>query len=441
LNRLLTIANDLSLLPFASAIISRLSIYATLIIAARTLDSEQFGVYAVCMVIIGLLAALVTGGGDMWLNRFTGQIGVMTGQAPRLWPVYFLVVLTISVGLLAVVVLVEVTELVPDKHKGIPLATAVAAVLSGVSEALLAIMRAGGSLRLFFLVRDIGSPLVYLGLLAFADVNTALDAMMLYVYLWGSIFFSLALRLLWRAPQMLPAIRPPLIALFPVTQHTVGLIYGNLTSRLATHADVLVLTSFVSIVALGEYRVAAQFAIGFMVIQHFVFLGLPWEMRYSRSRPSYFLGLSMVANRQRLLITLGALGGGLLWLGAMPLLALLGERFVDVASIFRLLLITRFASLLWGPQHELLISNGLPTQDANANLASLGVWTVSFFSLQQAFGALDAAVAANVLSVAAAHIYRLRILRKHRLPEIYGHPFGPAAPMVLSLAVLVAGLW
>jgi O-antigen/teichoic acid export membrane protein len=438
---LLNIVDDLSLLPFAGALVSRLSIYVTLIVAAHLLDGEQFGVYAVCLVIVGILSALVTGGGDMWLNRFTGQVAVTTGQAPRLWPAYFLVVLAISGFLTLGVLIAELTGLLPDSFAGLGLVTAMAAILVGLTEALLAVMRAGGAIRLFFIGRDILAPLVYLGLLVWFRPRTTVDALELYVGLWGTIFLAASLRILWLAPLMLPAIRPPRMAWAPVARHTLGLIYGNLTSRLAIYIDVLVLTGIVSMTALGEYRVAAQFAIGFMVVQHFVFLGLPWQMRSSGARAEPSQGLTVVAARQKVLIVVAALGGLAMWILARPLLGLLGDRFTDMAPVFRVLLLTRFVSLLWGPQHEILVSNSLAVEDAHANIVLLGTWIVVFSVALISSSVLVAAVAATVLAALAQHLYRVWLLRRYQLPEVYGHGLGPACPIILSLLTLLLAMW
>lgn len=437
----LTLPDDLALLPIASAAVSRVSVYATLIVAARLLDAEQFGAYAVCLVVAGILSALVTGGGDMWLNRFTAELASVTGQAPRLWPVYFVIVLIISAFLLVIASLVEVLGGLPELFVALVLATVAVAVLVGMSEALLAVMRAGGAVRLFFITRDILAPIGYLVLLLWFQPATAKDALYLYVLLWGAGFVAVASRLVWRAPLMLPAIKPPAIAWLPVVRHTMGLIYGNLTSRLSIYVDVLILTTILSMTLIGEYRVAAQFAIGFMVIQHFVFLGLPWQMRRSHKQSLASSGLVIVVKRQRILLLLAALGGIAIAAAAHPLLELLGDRFVGMVPVFRLLLLTRFVSLLWGPQHEVLVSNGLPTKDAHANVLSLAVWVAAFMGMMTMADPLKSAIVANILSAVALHTYRMRILRLNGLPEIYGHGIGASAPIVASAVALVLAFW
>jgi O-antigen/teichoic acid export membrane protein len=439
--RFMVLPDDLALLPIASAVVSRLSVYATLIVTARLMDGEQFGVYAVCLVVVGILSALVTGGGDMWLNRFTGELASQTGQAPRLWPVYFAVVSVISIALLAAVSLAEIADLFPERFGGLGLTTVAAATLVGMSEALLAVMRAGGAVRLFFVGRDILAPVSYLVVLIWLQPDSARRALFLLVTLWGAGFIAIISRLIWRAPLMLPAIRPPLGAWAPVVRHTLGLIYGNLASRLSIYVDVLALTTVVTMTTAGEYRAAAQFTIGFMVIQHFVFLGLPWQMRRPHRHAVPSAGLAAVVQRQRVLILLAATGGVVFWMAAYPLLALLGDRFVAMVPIFRILLLTRFASLLWGPQHEILVSNGLPVQDAHANMVSLAVWCLVFGGLLTSLAPLPAIVIANIVAALALHLYRRWLLRRYRLPEVFGHSLGPSAPLLLSALALCMALW
>ncbi len=424
------------LLPVASAIASRLSVYATLIVAARLLDGDQFGAYAVSLVFIGIFGALVTGGGDMWLNRFTSEPGAVGGQAPRLWPVYFTIVLAVSGALLALAFVFDVLNILPKQLDGLATLTIVTSILIGLGEALLALMRAGGEVRLFFTIRDIIAPIGALLLLIWQKPTTAFEALTIYTVVWATVFATLAARLLWRAPQMLPAIWPPKFAWAPIIRHTLGLIYGNLTSRISMYIDVLVLTFIVSSTTVGEYRVAAQFAIGFMVIQHFVFLGLPWQMRRLHHPTADSNGLATASERQRLLTILAAVGGLVMWLAARPLLGLLGERFLTATDIFHALLLIRFAGLLWGPQHEILVSNGLAVEDAHANTISVILWIVSFTLLLTYGSALYAAVNASIISSIGLHIYRVKLLKSHHLPEIYGHPLRELVPLAVSVAAL-----
>jgi hypothetical protein len=346
--------------------------------------------------------------------------------------------LFVSLILISVAMLIELSGYLPRSFAGVALTTVIVSALIGLTETVLATMRASGAIRSFFIVRDIVAPLAYLAVMMGFGPTTTIDALLAYLGLWAVAFIGVVAYLVRRAPTMLPAIRPPRLARLPVLRHTLGLIYGNLTSRLAIYIDVLVLTTVTSIVVIGEYRVAAQFAIGFMVIQHFVFLGLPWQMRSRGQISGGGPGLAVVAERQRSLLLVAAAGGVFLWILADPLLRLFGDRFSEMTPIFRILLVTRFSSLLWGPQHETLISNGLSIEDAHASLASICIWIIAFPVFLIFIGPVYSALFATLLSTLALHLTRLWILHRHLLPSIYGHPFGPVAPIVVFALIALA---
>ena len=126
--------------------------------------------------------------------------------------------------------------------------------------------------------------------------------MALYCAVWAAVF-SIALVYVRGLISVLPSIasvsRKRWLTLL---RHTGGLIYGNFGSRLSIHIDVLILANLASIAAVGEYRAAAQFAIGFMVVQHFVFLSLPWQLRRTSESGERGPGLIWVVLQQRTLL-------------------------------------------------------------------------------------------------------------------------------------------
>ena len=70
------------LLAICSAVVSRLATFGALIAAARFLEPVEFGAFAVMTALSGIVNALVSGGGDMWLNSFTASESQRTLQAP-----------------------------------------------------------------------------------------------------------------------------------------------------------------------------------------------------------------------------------------------------------------------------------------------------------------------------------------------------------------------
>ena len=86
-------------LPVTSAVISRLSVFLVIIIAARLLTPNQFGLFATLSVIGGIVTALVSGGGDMWLNRFTAHMPAAFQPASSLWRVYLVICAAIAAAI------------------------------------------------------------------------------------------------------------------------------------------------------------------------------------------------------------------------------------------------------------------------------------------------------------------------------------------------------
>jgi hypothetical protein len=331
--------------------------------------------------------------------------------------------------------------LVPDiqAHRTAFFAAAVVSALSGFSESGLAVLRASGRVAGFFLLRDIVAPLLILGLIAMMAPGTAAGAFEIYIFVWASVLIAIFGFLAYRAPSLLPAVRVRRNAWRKVTMHTLALVSGNLTSRVAAYIDVLAMTFVVSLDVLGEYRVVAQFAIGFMVVQHFLFLGLPWQLRHLGAPAQRHSGYASVVGRQRLTILLGFVGLCALSFGAEKILGLLGERFIEAAGIFRLLLVVRFADLLWGPQHEILVSRGLVMADAYANVTSVVLWCLIFPLAFTYLDQLHSAVVATAASTFCGQLYRYMTLRRGDIFRVFGHPFGLVLPgMVLATAILMS---
>lgn len=416
-------------LSVSSALISRSSLYVVLILLARLLTPVDFGAFALLTVLIGVIVAIASGGGDMWLNRFTWHRASKARRAPRVWRVYLLACLSAAAAVL-VVSLAGAAWYGQEYALAAALAFFAATVL-GLAEALLAILRASNMLTSFFLLRDIVGPLGFVGLIALLRPSTLEAAFAIQLAVNAFLLLCAGMVMLLNAGTLLPVVPPRRCALRWVARHTAGLMVGNLSSRMAAYADILVMGFFVSLTDVGEYRVAAQVAIGFTIVQHFFFLGLPWQIRHVGQEHAKGLGFAGVLERQRLLLVLSLLGLVALCLAADPILSVLGERFRNVGMIFRLLLMLRFVELLWGPQHEILISNGRLANDVLSNVVSLAGWSAIFLVSQRYLPQLHAAVLANVLSSAGRHFYLHVVMVRLQLARPFGHPFGATLPLVL----------
>lgn len=445
------------ILAVSSAVISRLAAFGALIAAARLLEPVEFGVFAVLTAVVGVVNAVVSGGGDMWLNSFAGSVSRRTGQAPRISHAYLIICGTLAVimavGVGAIFAISKsatvsgwIDALTPELAVFLmefPTATMLAVIgacFAGLFEALLAILRAGNRVTEFFTFRDLTTPVIVLALIIVLNPDSAVGMMALYCGVWGTVFviaFFYIKGVLNVLPQMISVSSRRWLSL---VRHTAGLIYGNFGSRLSIHIDVLVLANLVSIASVGEYRAAAQFAIGFMVVQHFVFLSLPWQMRRTSQAGERGPGYGWVLLQQRTLLLVAGIAFVLLWIFAEELLGLLGERFVAVADIFRIFVLIRFIDLLWGPNHEMLVSNGFTTRDAHANIVALGVWVVVFLGCRLIeIDPIVAAVTATALAALAGQAMRYIMLLNASLIPVMGHQFGPALPIVLTGGVLALG--
>ena len=435
-------------LALASAVVSRLSTFAALIAAARFLNPVDFGAFAVLMAIVGVINAFVSGGGDMWLNSFTASTSGRTQQAPRVSHYYLGIcaaIASLTFVLLGGAVVANRLGLFGfGPLEGYQVAIIVAVVgasAAGLFEAQLAILRAGSRVVTFFWLRDLITPIIVLGLILFVRPSSTLGMMGVYTFVWISVFLGV-LGYVAGGRSIMPRMslggRLNPSRWLRLIRHTVGLVYGNLGSRLSIYIDVLVLTYIVNLAQVGEYRAAAQFAVGFMVVQHFVFLGLPWQMRRATQAGRPDPGYAWVIYQQRLLLLLSAIAVVALWLLAEPILSLLGPRFVSVAPLFQLFVLIRFVDLLWGPNHELLVSNGWTINDAHANVIALAAWALTFASI---YGAgvppLTAAVVAAAVASLVAQSARYVMLRQADLIPMMGHPFGPALPVVGSGAIVL----
>ena len=420
----------------ASALVSRLALFAQVVLAARLLAPTEFGVFAVLLTVFGLLTAVISGG-DMWLNRFNWRSEAGARRAPRVWRPY------LALSAISSVVVAGAGQLagfLPEPVAGFaaPIAAmATAAAVAGFTEALLATTRASGWVGTFFTLRDVIAPLAILALMLAATDPDAADLFAIYAQVYAVVGGTVAALIALNAGTLLPPadLRVRLWRRF--VTHSLGIAYGNLGSRLVTYADVFVLSALINIAEVGEYRVAAQIAVGFMVVQHFLFLGLPWQLRRIGRSHLPGPGQVRVLSQQRLLLVLAGVAAVVLVGGAEPILALFGPRFTTMADALRLLIVVRLAALLWGPLHEVLVSAGRAIDDAHANLIGLAAWLAGFWAAETALAPIAAAIIANACAVAAGQGARHLRLRARGLSPTLGHPGGVGVPMGLCLASAV----
>jgi O-antigen/teichoic acid export membrane protein len=417
-------------LAVLSAVASRSTVLVVLFVAARRLTPEQFSALALTLSIAGLVIAVVSGGGDLWLNRFAAMLRRSPVRAAELRGAYIMLSLALAAGVAVLIAAATLSGVIPGY-----LATALAiglfgAVLAGLSETLLAVLRAEGRLVPFYLLRDVATSAAFLALVLALDVETAAGFLWLYFAVWAVALAS-AWTLVRRSRitrfSSASAFRWPYVKL---GRHTAILLYGNISSRVAMTVDVVLLSVLLDFARVGDYRLAAQIAIGFMVIQHFAFLTLPWQLRLSPRHPVDSDSRDIIRDVHLRLIGASAVALAALLYLAPDVLGLFNERFVQMTPVLSVLLCLRFTNLLWGPQHETMVSKGLATSDGHGNVVNLVVYLTSFLLLLTVTPVLFAAVAAHIAADMAGHLFRYRVLTQYGVAPAIGGSAAPALPMI-----------
>ena len=434
------ISTAVKFLPMISAVISRIAVFITMMVAAHLLSPDGFGAFAVLTAVAAIAVPLVMGGGDMWLNRFSRRPSGQVFAAPLIWPYYTVIVLAMA----AFVVLAASTVAVfapPTFSYGPALVLAVtAAAITGVTESILAIHRASGRVGSFFIIRDIAAPtLVLLFILSFQP-HTAVSIFAIILAVWAVILLVVLILLTGQRRILRHRARLRLGAFRRVLAHSWGLMYGNLASRLSIYTDIFALTLAIPLATVGIYRVASQFPIGFTVAQHYMFLSLPWQLRHIGTLRKPGDGHAAVIWRQRQLLGMAFIALVPLFFGAELLLDLFGPQFGRFAPLLQGFLLLRFGELFWGPQHEILISNGYVLRDAHISIGSVAIWTVAFLIAYTATPPIHAAVIAAACASICVHALRHLTLAKAQLRTGAGHVLGPALPIGLTLVAAVVAL-
>lgn len=127
----------------ASAVVSRSAPLVAVFVAARLLSPEQFGGFAIAMTVHNLLGALVSGGGDLWLNRFTWRPFAKGHWAAAVRFRYLEICLAIA-GIVAVFTLIAAFLPAFGDWRTLTLAVGLSACIVGLSEVLFAILRSAG---------------------------------------------------------------------------------------------------------------------------------------------------------------------------------------------------------------------------------------------------------------------------------------------------------
>ncbi len=406
------------LLSITAAVVSRYSMLLVTIINTQMMPEKEFGLFVILLLVANLITAFVSCGGDMWLNRFSRPRHLVKNHAPIVSRLY----LKISICLAGLVISMAFyfgifnTQAFNNTGRGIAWCLGWAAT-TGIIETLLAVLRTTHLIQRFFIIRDFFMPITLIVSIVIFQVNTV-EKFFLIALAISAITLGVLSKLIFSKRHRY----------FPQTcwhrhlfhkviiGHTIALILNNLLARLANGQDALLLAEQESMVLAGQYRFITHFAYAFNMIQHYVFLAFPWQLRKASPNNLYCKGTQAIKLRQLLLVLSAFPALILLIFIAKPLLVILGKTFQDMALPLCFCLIIRFSELLWGPQHEILISNKKVFWDTCANLIALVVGgSVFFISLYYSHNSVLSALFSLGFSSIAGQWVRYVILKKYRL--------------------------
>lgn len=406
------------LLSITAAVVSRYSMLLITIVNTQMMPTEEFGLFVILLLVANLITAFVSCGGDMWLNRFSRPRHLAKNHAPIVSRLY----LKISIGLASVVLLMACyfgffnNNAFNNAGSGIAWCLAWAAMM-GIIETILAVLRTTHIIQRFFMIRDFCMPLSLITAIVFLKVNTV-EQFFMIAFMIATITLGFLSKLVFaRKEHYFPQKRwHGHLFQKVIIGHTIALILNNLLARLANGQDALLLARTESMVLAGQYRFVTHFAYAFNMIQHYVFLVFPWQLRKANTANVYFKETRAIQLRQLLLIMSAFPALVLLICIAKPLLAMLGADFLPMVLPLCFCLIIRFSELLWGPQHEILISNKKVFWDTLANVIAIIVGGIVFFTSFYYWndGIVSGLFALGFNSI-AGQLTRRVILKKHGL--------------------------
>ncbi|MEN8236700.1 MAG: hypothetical protein ABFQ95_04060 [Pseudomonadota bacterium] len=348
------------LLATISAFLSKTPTLMILFGGFFVMDATNFGRFTILMLLSNLVAVITSCGGDLWLNRFTKHNSKRFKNAPTVTRAYLKTSLGIGVVVGAAVLLIQLTSLEILKTPPILLVLAlIYGIQTGWLETISAIIRSSNRISLFFVLRDFATSLLLVLGLVVTDLKTVKQFFFMANGLYLMIIFGLSIFLFANHKTYLPRTRKRNIPSTTLLLHTLNLTLNNLIARLANNFDVFLLAFILPVSVVGQYRLCSAIANGFIVVQHFAYLALPWQMQQSSAYLSDQQSTREVNNRQHLL----ALSGLLVIATLFFVMNFMSEmlHINSKMSIYRYMLLPlamfRYCDVLWGPQHEILITN------------------------------------------------------------------------------------
>lgn len=400
---ILSFMKNVSLVSFFGALYSKSSLLVNLLIANTFMNPTEFGRLSLFLILANVIAAVVSCGGDMWLNQFTRKSNATNSESSLLSREYLRLSLKIASGVTSIAVVYIFIAL----DYSLALFTAVAL---GLNETGMAIIRSSNRVMKFFIVRDILFP-GFLTASLFIIKPLSVKHYFNITIIANTLFFTVMLFYLYKHKNIYLR-KSNLIQQKKILFYTAGLIINNFTSRLNGAIDTLVLSHYLPIDLVGKFRLGTQVASGFMILQHYLCLSMPWQLFNPKNKKT----VSLIKQNHMFLLALTLLSIIVIFL-LNPFLPLVLGTFTDTLRIpLFIILLVRFLELLWGPQHELLISNGKITEDTVASITGLATFIISFLICHILnISVLYSITAGLCLSAHVSQILRRYILKKENL--------------------------
>ncbi len=423
-----------------AAAVSRLSLLLITLVNTQMMSADEFGTFAVLFLVANMVMAFVSCGGDMWLNRFTRSRHSLNKRPPIVSGLY----LNISASLAGVVMLSALYFSIFGKGdfsgRGLGIAWCLLwAAMAGLLESILAVLRITHVIQRFLMIRDFLMPVSLIIAVFILKIKTAELFFMTASAIWILTLGFLCAFMLKNNHFLLRSQKQGKRFKTVVVGHTISLILNNFLARLANGQDTFLLARVESVNLVGRYRFVSHFAYAFNIIQHFVFLAFPWQLGQA-SRQMTAQGLQMVKFRQRLLLASALPALIILIFLAKPLLGLMGSGFQSMRFPLSMFLIIRFSELLWGPQHEVLVSNKKVNWDTLTHVICIAVGLLVFFIALPYKGGVTSGLMSVGFSSAAGQLARYFILKKYHLaahPELRISFAWPILIVAVSMLYLV----
>lgn len=394
---------DGSLVGFLGALYSKSSLLVNLLIANTFMDPKEFGRLSLFLILANVVAAIVSCGGDMWLNQFTRRSNANNNESSLLSRDYLRLSLKIASIVTAIATILYFITL--DYSLAL-----FAAIVLGLNETGMAIIRSSNRVMKFFIVRDILFPGILTASLFFIK-PLSVSYYFTVIIIVNTAFFIITLFYLNKYKDVYLR-KSNIIQQKSILFYTTGLIVNNFISRLNGAIDTLLLGHYLSIDLVGKFRLGTQVANGFMILQHYLCLSMPWQLFNPKNKKT----VSLIKQSHLFLLSLTLISVIAIIL-LNPFLPLVLGTFTETLRIpLFIILLVRFLELLWGPQHELLISNGKIEEDTTASLIGLVAFIASFFICHLLnISILYSITVGLCLSAHVSQITRRYILKKENL--------------------------